>query len=357
MNQNQGLTTRQMFRGGIIENITLGIVVLPYITVRFAGQYHWCAFFLGMLFTLIYGLFMKRFAWTGEGCLFLELIYVLRFVLRSAILLLFFGAVVKEYLLPQISEFWIIGSFLFICAYGATKDVSKRGRLMELLYWWMMLPLLLAVVFAIGNMEIRGIPHAITQLPEDCDDMQSILFAAYLVVLVTSSVELLQFQSHRKGLTTDEKKDFERVFWRILGTMVFALTLGFLFVMGILGAGWSGSSPLAALNVMEAAKVPGGFFTRMDYPVLAFWMLGIFALISGYLFYAKEFLYKVCGVQQDRGKRILFSILFLVVIGLLFLLQQGVIETEIRWYLLYAELPLSMLLPVCSHILQRKRKL
>ena len=46
---------------------------------------------------------------------------------------------------------------------------------------------------------------------------------------------------------------------------------------------------MSVLYVMEAAGFPGGI-QRFDYAVVAFFLIGVFSVVSGYMFYAKEFL-------------------------------------------------------------------
>jgi hypothetical protein len=39
---------------GILENITLGMVVIPYTCVNLAGKWHFAALLLGLVFTAFY---------------------------------------------------------------------------------------------------------------------------------------------------------------------------------------------------------------------------------------------------------------------------------------------------------------
>lgn len=369
--ENGIISERQAFRIGILENITIGIVVVPYITTRVTGTEHIWAFGLGMILACLYGLLVYGFSkWFPEGLAeainnnlgwsagLIDFVYAMRYVLRSAVILLFFATVIHEYMLRSMNMWLIAVPFAFICGYGALRDIERRGRLLEMLFWWMLVPLILVAVFAITNVEWRSLPEELWGGAgfSGTGSFGRILQGAYLVFLVLSGMELMIFTLPRQK-QNNWKNGLKMLVW-----IVIAITLAYTFIIGILGVGWTKSESTAALNVMEASAFPGGLVERLDYPVLAFWVIGVFAVISGYLFYAREFAgllisHHEPNLQKRRkknsndtermGKQ---SLIVLALIAVLLLAMWGwssaVVSRWMAWYMVWIDVGIGVLVPL-----------
>ncbi len=369
--ENGTISERQAFRIGLLENITIGIVVIPYITTRAAGTGHVWSFCLGLLFACLYGVLVYGFSrWFSEGLVkalndnlgwyagLIDFIYILRYVLRSAVILLFFSTIIHEYMLRSMNIWVIAVPFAFICGYGALRDIERRGRLIELLFWWMIVPLILVAVFAISNVEWRSLPEALWGRADftEAGSFGGILQGAYLVFLVLSGMELMIFTLPR------QKQNNWGNGLKMLVWIVIAIALSYMFIIGILGAEWTGANSTAALNVMEASSFPGGLVERLDYPVLAFWVIGVFAVISGYLFYAKEFAGMLVSRyepenQSSRKKNVQgtermgrHSIIMLILVALLLAAMWGWCRREVArimaWYMVWLDVGIGVVVPL-----------
>lgn len=286
---NGKISMRQGFRLGLLENITLGIVVVPFICVSSAGRWHYIAFAIGLLFTFLYSMifyfFSKAFphgmieemdGLLGKAGRFIDCIYAFRYVLRASLIILFFSVILRAYMLRSFNLWAVIISFILICGYGGARDIEKRGRLIELLFWWIIVPLILVAVFSVSNVnwELKSIGENA--------DYRGIFSGAYRMLIIMSSVETLLFT-----LTKLKKNTWSNYLKTIIWIMISVL-FSYIFVQGVIGEKWVGESPMSALYVMEAARFPGGV-ERLDYAVIAFWIIGVFSVASGYMFYAKEF--------------------------------------------------------------------
>ena len=287
---NGKISERQCFRMGILENITLGIVVIPYICTGNAGKWHYMAFALGLVFTFLYSLVIYGFSKAfpdgmieeADGLLgrkgkIIDILYCLRYLLRASLIILFFSVMLRGYMLRSFNVWTIIISFTVICGYGASKDIEKRGRLLELLFWWMIIPLILVAVFSVSNVDWELVRM------EKQADYRGILRGAYLVLIIMSSIETMLF-TLTKVRRLNRSGYLKSVIWIIISVL-----FSYIFVQGIIGDGWAKDSSMSVLYVMEAAGFPGGI-QRFDYAVVAFFLIGVFSVVSGYMFYAKEFL-------------------------------------------------------------------
>lgn len=352
---NRRISERQGFRIGILENIAVGIVLIPYITVNVSGSGHFFGMLVGMLFTLAYGAVIFAYSKCfhegminslndnlGTAGKLIDAVYILRYVLRASVIMLFFGNVIHEYMLRSYNMWLIILPFALICGYGASRDIEKRGRLLELLFWWMIIPLIIAAVFSISNIDWNGLPGQLAGAgySENQAGLGDVIRGGYCVMVVMSTLELMMYTlGYQKE--NNWRNALKDIIW-IIAAIIFA----YIFIIGILGGLWVGSSSTASLNVMEASAFPGGTVERMDYPVLAFWIIGVFAIISGYMFYAKEFAGKLFGAERTGSYIWIMLGIVALVIVCVWSFRSKVFAEYVMGYLIYADIAVSLLVPL-----------
>lgn len=369
--KNNTISRRQCFRICLLENIAIPMIVVPYVTVRVAGAYHVSAFILGLVLFVVYAYVMYQYAKEmPEGMIPLirqgnaavrvgvSALYIFRYALRCAIILLYFSRVTHNYMLRSVPVVMLAIPFVLICGYGALRDIEKRGRLLELLFWWMITPLLFIGVFVISNTNWQSIGKELfdfSMLQENITHPKAIIYGAYLVLIVTSSIELMMYT-----IVTQKNNQSYNV-KKIIAWIAIVFVFSYTFVFGILGRAWVGSDSMAALNVMEAAAVPFGLMQRMDYAVLAFWIIGVFAMLSGYLFYANQFgircilkqdynIATIVGCKEFDAKRRMkenIMMLSIIITVLLFMLgwQWKPTRQIFTGYLIYIDLWISLFVP------------
>lgn len=353
--KNGKISERQAFRVGLLENITIGIVLIPYITTSIAGNRHVWALYLGILFTCLYAALIFGFSkWFPEGLInalndnlgpargIFDIVYAFRYVLRGALIMLFFVTVIHQYMLKSMNVWVIAVPFALICGYGALRDIEKRGRLLELLFWWMIVPLILVAAFAISNVDWDSLPRELwgNGLAFSRWFSEGVLPAAYMSFLVLSSMELMIFTLPR------QKQNSWKNGLKILVWIVIAVVLAYVFIIGILGADWVRTGSTVSMNVMEASAFPGGLVERMDYPVLAFWVIGVFAVISGYLFYARQFADRLFRVESTKGHSlIMLCVVALLLFGMWCWSKQSCAVWLVR-YMIWIDIGISVLVPL-----------
>lgn len=354
--ENGKISERQAFRVGLLENITIGMVVIPYITTSMAGDLHIRALYLGIALSCLYAMLVFGFSkWFPEGLIsalndnlgwlgrVFDIVYAFRYVLRGALIMLFFVTVIHEYMLKS-TKAWVIAiPFAAICGYGALRDIEKRGRLLEFLFWWMIVPLILVAVFAISNVDWGSLPRELSANGAPLFSRwlsDGVLPAAYLSFLVLSSVELMIFTLPR------QKQNSWKNGLKILVWIVIAVVLAYVFIVGILGVDWVKTGSTVSMNVIEASAFPGGLVERMDYPVLAFWVIGVFAVISGYLFYARQFADRLFRVESTKGHAlIMLCVVILLLLGMWCWLEPLSAVWLVR-YVIWMDIGVSVLVPL-----------
>lgn len=354
---NGKISARQTLRIGILENIPVGIVLVPFLTTRLAGDGHVSALLLGLLFFIAYCVliyifsrgfklgFMDtlhiRFGVFGRA---LEGVYALRYVIKAAIITIFFAKIVQEYMLRGFNLWPIIISFILLCGYGSARDIEKRGRLLELLFWWMIVPLILVVVFSITNIrwDVFKWPGTDGGLPA-----LGVWEGAYSVLIVLSSVELMMMTIYH------ERKHQWRNSLSIMIWIVIAVVLAYVYVIGILGQEWVSHGRGSALNVLQAQSFLGGTVSRLDYSVFSFWIIGVFSTVSGYMFYAKEFAASMLRLERQKSYSITNLCMMALVATAVFLMNYEWFSRLIVDYLIWADIAVSVIVPLILFIAEK----
>lgn len=364
---NKQISGRQSFRMGVLENISLGMVIIPYITVNLAGRWHFVALLIGLILAGLYmfAIYMlsgkiscdkpgynNGFVNYGRTASYL---YTIRFILRAGLIMLFFGRTVQEFLLQSFNLWIIVIVFAVVCGYGASQDIEKRGRMLELLFPWMVVPIVLVAVFSISSINIEELYRELMgvnyDMLRDKTSVLDVLTAGYVSFLVISTGELMLFT-----LPYEKERNWRNTLKTGIWILI-SILLAYIFVIGILGGHWVASDSQASLNVMEAAFIPGEIVERSDYPVLAFWIIGVFAIISGYMHFAKEAF--LVGAKLKDKKRVRWGLWFvmLAVVGFSYLWSVKPVKTYLAMYILWADVLISLLIPITIIILKGKGRL
>lgn len=216
----------------------------------------------------------------------------------------------------------------------------------EFLFGWMVVPLILIVVFSVSNIDIGAIMQGITSQSE----VSGVFKGAYAILLALSPLELQLY-----SCPCVKEKDRMGGIW-LLVWILFTIVFSYLFIVAILGYGWTASDTTASFNVMEAASFPGGAVARLDYPVMAFWIIGVFAVVSGYLHQTRDFLYSLCEVKQKSGRVVTFVVMFagacLFAYGMQF---ESAVKYGMR-YFLYADLAIGIVFPLIVMWVKTKKR-
>ncbi|MDE5872567.1 MAG: spore germination protein, partial [Lachnospiraceae bacterium] len=267
----------------------------------------------------------------------LEGIYSLRYMIKAAIISVFFALIVQEYMLRSFNLWAILISFVLLSAYGSARDIEKRGRLLEFLFWWMIIPLILVAVLSITN--IKWNSFSWPALNQGDFTSGGIWEGSYSILIPLSSVELMMMTLHREK-KRNWKNDLGILLWIII-TMV----LAYIYVVGIIGAGWAGSGQGSALNVMQTASISSNTVRRLDYPVFAFWIIGVFATVSGYIFYAKEFAGSMLRFEEEKSYQKTLAMIALLVLIFIALFNADWWRNFVVTYIVWADIAISLIVP------------
>lgn len=368
---------RSSIKSEILENITMGILLVPFIAIYYAGDYHMAALVFGLAFFAVYaaviygyaaepaagrsGRFKLRsygssIATSGYnlvdmcvdagkmGRIFL-VVYIIRFILRAG----FVVYIVAQLLMQNdTAPFWVVVlGFALICIYGASGTYTKRTTLGNLLIWWMLVPLILLAVFSISRMDYGNIGGEFQKLvsvmfENDAADTGSpedgnVFSTAWMIVAVMSSFELVLF-SFARTKKSEKRSGMDII--RVAVWMIVSILLSYVYVLGMFGSRYVRFTTRLSLG------------NRMDYVLAISWLIGAFFVASSYIFYAKEMLMTfaideiyVKEKGEEHFKILIYGLLFAGVLFFVCCLHYDITRTYVVNWLVYGDTALSLLLP------------
>jgi spore germination protein len=254
-----------------------------------------------------------------------RIVYMLRFFIYACFLGNLIRLLVDKMLLPGGSSWYLIIPVFLLAIYANHKGRAGRVRLLELLFWFILVPLLLVMILAAKEMH-----------PSYLIQNQFVVGHSIEVFLCFSSLEILLFY---RGATKEKCKALGIVF--LLNFAIFAITIG------MYGYKVVENSDFPVVTMIQMVRFPGGFIERLDILILAFWILSLFAIFSAYCFYGTEY----CWGKNPW----IFSVFYLGVF--LIVGESRVTLSELlrlfQNYLLWIDIPLAVCLPLLGN---RKRQ-
>lgn len=280
-------------------------------------------FFLGVLFACIYAvyfLWIRRYFQPESCAKILKCFYTVRFFCYACFLCTCIRILVEENLLQKAGNAYLVLPVLFLAIYANQGGRKNRGRMMEVLIWYIFLPLFLVLFLALKEVK-----------PVHLIEGGFSLKASIQVFLCFSSVEILLFF---EGRTKEKCKAL--LFVLLSNLFLFAVTIG------MYGAKLVQQSDFPTATTVQMVRFPGSFVERLDIFMIAFWILSLFTVFSAYCFYGTSYHWKKDGF---------ISTVFYMGVGLFGILYQGSLRQlleSFQLYLIWLDIPAAILLPLAG---------
>lgn len=287
---NQKISIRQIRRLLILDLFGTSSLILPGLLAKTTGTDGVFSILLGALMALLWLILLNAVLKQMKGGFYgyvrqtmggfvgdiLMLFYLFFFLLMGAFVLFQLTGLVRAWLLPEGSWGWISFLILLLAAYGTIRGIEGRARIYEILFWFLIAPLLLMLVFA-----MRGVnpdywtPIAVTG-GGDFLRGSLLVFAFFLPVFL-----VLFLKPH----AASPGKLIRCARRAVLAAAVLLLVI-YLVLLGNFQVKTTIALERPVITLMSLVKLPGGFFARMDALMTAIWFFSMFALMNTGVFYS-----------------------------------------------------------------------
>lgn len=366
------ITDRQVRRMVILESFAASALFMPVVAAR-VSHGAVMIMLMGVMVAFVFGAF---FIWVSgrQGCFtgvqaidgrLIHLLYALRFFLRGVVYLLVFVQMVKQFLLPESSRMMIAIPVVLVACYACLRTLAGRARLIELLFWWVLVPVILIWLLSLSgwNWELLSTQSfaAVGVRPG-----QTVYRVYEMLIFYLPFEGLLYFMPQTKAVKSQgnhQEKQIEQnqtqkaAYCGLVTGLVLNLAI---FCMAFLTIGEHGlrADYFSVCNMLKTVQAPGDVVARLDIAAMPFLMIGLFILYSGSIFYGCKAWEKV-GISQrfaSHGWLLPVTVSIMIFIILLFL---NSFHEVVEWYIEYAvwiDLPLAVILPLICMAGMRVRK-
>lgn len=345
--KNNKISTKQLSHMLVFDMFSITSLIIPSVVVRGAGRDGILSIIIGILLAMIYAFLMINFCKKVEGdfvdfsnktmgrtlTFLIVLLYIIKVFFSCVFAISLFAQIIKETLLVDTSYKVIIICFLVVASYAAVKGIEVQGRIVEVLYFIVLIPTLIILLIGIVKVDTSNV------LPLFTNPIWSTITTSYFVLLTYSVLEIIIFLmpmvSEEKGLVKQVNKSVLTV--GCLNIITYIVT------MGMLGEYTTKEKLWSVINTMQMIQLPGRIIQRQDGFMLALWTMSTFTIIATFIFYLSKLISKVVKVNDYRYFIIPISII-------IYIYSSKIIDLERTFkgyskYMIYVGLPQSIIIP------------
>ncbi len=333
---NRKISSRQVHRLFIYDITGISTLLLPPMLAQIAGRDGIFCIFLALIpaylfLALIdkvskksksdYPSYMRE-SFGGVISAVLLGIYYLFSVFLAGYVLYVLSCLIKTSLLKEESYWLICICILVLGGYGIMGGIEGRARVYEILFWFLMAPLLLMLLLAAKDVNVDYWTPVFTSGVAGVLKGTLLVFLFYSVIYVCHF--LMPFERKKGGAVRAAKSAL--MISALLNAAVYLITLG-MFASEALA-----NMQYPIITLMSMIKLPGGFFERQDAFMVAIWFFTMYALINSGMFYGTEVLKNL--FHKKGQKRYVFVTVVLTFAAAAVFYQSGAALMFCRKYLI-----------------------
>lgn len=336
---NGKISIRQVYRLFLFDFLGVGSLVIPTILARLVGSLGWLCIILGIGMGLV---FLALIAYEQSHIRtqnmvmtrIINIVVGVQSILACAFCSKVFVDLVRFSLIPE-EKYWLILVIILLTSFYSIKGgIESRARVYEVLFWFVIIPLVIMVVGAIPNIElsrlslanfiiasepnmmqenygagVSGMLGKLNQgsLVEDVDtiglyeSVRRILEGSYIVFVTCTTLIYVLFL--RKSVEKSKQQYFHRAIAKALIQNGVILLVIYLVLVGNFGVRSLSNLRFPIVTLMSTVQITGSFFKRTDALMMGIWFFTMFAIVNINLFYACRLLnHGIFSNNNARGK-------------------------------------------------------
>lgn len=301
---NNQISGRQLNRLIVVDFLGIIGLVMPQLALHLSLQDGLIAIFYAIIISLAYTfiiLLIKqkikknlidylrekagRFIATVVG-----LFFAIKYFIFAVIVLCILGTIVNTVLLPEVNPMVIIGAMIIVSCYSVIKGIESRGRMAEILYYVVLIPIVIILLFSFRHVDKYNITPFFLQSQID------IIKSALIIALLFSPSEMLLFNDDHFDFNKKSKRSvyYGVITVGLVNLLLFAVNVGIFGVNGMLKEEWP------TITLMQVVEISGMFFERQDGIMSIFYIVSLFATISALINYVVLLVKKMFRVESNR---------------------------------------------------------
>lgn len=354
---NQKISKRQITRLLIYDITGISTLLLPTMLARIAGKDGFFCIFLALipayLFTALMEVLQKKmqmpypaYIRQKTGGVISRVIFAVYYfysILLAGYVLYVLSCLIKTSLLKE-ESFWLICiCILVLGGYGIMGGIEGRARIYEILFWFLMIPLILMLLLAARDVNPDYWTPVFSSHLSDIAKGTILVFLFYL--LVCFILFLGAFETKRGDGIKATKTSLKVA--ALLNGAVYLITLGMFGETALKGMKYP------VITLMSMIKLPGGFFERQDAFMVAIWFFTIYALVNSSMFYGTEMLKHIVG-KGGKKRYVLVTLILTFLASAMFYRSAYVLQMGEK-YFVYIGIGFVVLVPLLFAVFGRSK--
>lgn len=290
---NDKISARQLQALLFLDIFGTGVIYLPRIVSEHAGQDGWlcvltatvaaalCAWLItlaaGMFPGMTFGDLCSRVLSRPVGII-LSLAFAARIVLNCALELRLFGEILKDTMLYFTPGWLVCAVMLLLGAYISAKGYETRGRIAEILFFVVFVPLIAVFAVASSDIDFSNLLPVFEAAPKN------VLEGGAAGAFAFTGLELLLIALPHVSRKS-EKKLRKNVVVAVLSIGLFMAAVTAVTIARF-GPGGTARQMWPVLEMMDTIDIPGAFIERQDAIIMSFWIISTFATVNAGLFFS-----------------------------------------------------------------------
>ena len=308
--ENQKISLRQTYRLFVFDLLGVGTLLLPTQLARLCGNDGiFCILFGGILgfgYLFLLGAALKKMrmdfleytkkhmqGWIRKVLLLYLVLYSLLFAGFCSNV---FANLIQYSLIPEESYALILLLILLVSAYAVSGGMESRARVYEILFLFVLLPLVIMLVAAAKDVEPSFWLPLFTFQIGDFWRGSYLVFAAISIIFY-----ILFFPSCVKE---KEQKKLVGCVGIALSITIVILGALYLILVGTFGSAALSNMRFPAVTLMSTVQVKGNFLKRTDALMLGVWFFTLFALLNLHVYYASKMAQELVNHKEMNRKNI-----------------------------------------------------
>lgn len=303
---NSKISIRQVYRLFLFDFLGLGSLALPTILSRMVGSLGWICIIAGCLLGLIL-LALIAYAQSKDTDKYknvkrvINIITAIQGIFACAFCTKVFVDLVRYSLIPDEKYWLVLVVILAVSSYAIKGGLESRARVYEVLFWFIIIPLVVMLAGAVPNMRLDRIWDVEIGASDILSQICAVMKGSYIVF--ASFMTLIYVLFLKESVEKTQQKYFYGAAAKALIQNGIILLAVYLILLGNFGAKSLQGMRFPVVTLMSTVQIKGSFFKRTDALMMGVWFFTMFAIVNINLFYACQLLYQGIFQTDEVGHK------------------------------------------------------
>lgn len=303
---NSKISIRQVYRLFLFDFLGLGSLALPTILSRMVGSLGWICIIAGCLLGLIL-LALIAYAQSKDTDKYknvkrvINIITAIQGIFACAFCTKVFVDLVRYSLIPDEKYWLVLVVILAVSSYAIKGGLESRARVYEVLFWFVIIPLVVMLAGAVPNMRLDRIWDVEIGASDILSQICAVMKGSYIVF--ASFMTLIYVLFLKESVEKTQQKYFYGATAKALIQNGIILLAVYLILLGNFGAKSLQGMRFPVVTLMSTVQIKGSFFKRTDALMMGVWFFTMFAIVNINLFYACQLLHQGIFQTDEVGHK------------------------------------------------------